>query len=269
MTGLQTADRPASERVQAHLELLREKVFQTETKWPHFRLLLRNIAEWSNKLSHDAVVVAYERTLLYGGYSLIGPAFYRQNFVSLDCSPESADDRGAYNDGMVADPRFVASVRSRRCVGVKSDLASSSVDFLLIPNLVHHIEDQKGMFDEAYRVIKPGGSIYIFEPIVRELHQIPDDYLRYTPFGLKTVLRDSGFEAGDYELEGGPFSAVAYCWAQALEYFPEAKRAEMSDWFYNKHFQELLSYDETYKTNQVRNFTSFPMSFSMLASKNK
>lgn len=258
---------PTSERTQAHLELLRERVFQTETKWPHFRLLLNDIEHWANKLHNNAVVVAYERTLLYGGYSLLAPVFARQNFISIDGSPLSADERGAYNSAMVNDPRFIAETKSRRCPGTGSNLEDSSADFLMIPNLVHHIADQKGMFDEAFRVIKPGGILYVFEPILRELHQIPDDFLRYTPFGLKNVLEASGFEPGEYELEGGPFSAVAYCWAQALEYFPEAKRAEMSKWFYDEHFPQLLAFDEEHRTNQVRKFTSFPVSFSITATK--
>lgn len=254
-----------SSAVEAHLNLLREKVFQTDTKWPHFRLLLNDMSVWADRLPDDSIVASYERTLLYGGYSLLAPLFPRHTFISIDGSPTSADARGAYNSPMVDDPRFIASVKSRRCPELATDLEDRSIDFLMIPNLVHHVADQSGLFREAYRALKPGGTLYVFEPIVRELHQIPDDYLRYTPYGLGKVLTDLGFDVGDHQLEGGPFSAVAYCWAQALEYMPEDQRKPMEDWFYNTHFAELMAYDEAHTTNLVRKHTTFPMSFSITA----
>ena len=107
----------------------------------------------------------------------------------------------------------------------------------------------------------------VLRPLVRELHQSPDDYMRYTPFGLERTFRSKGMEPVETKTEGGPFSAVAYCWAQALEYFPDEKREEMSRWFYQEEFPRLLEWDETYTSNQVRNFTSFPMAFSVLAQK--
>ena len=31
--------------------------------------------------------------------------------------------------------------------------------------------------------------LYIFEPTIREIHQAPDDYFRFTPYSLKKILR--------------------------------------------------------------------------------
>ena len=117
------------------------------------------------------------------------------------------------------------------------------------------------------RITRPGGSVYVFEPLLRELHQIPDDYLRYTPFGLMHILEEVGLECGGFELEGGPFSAIAYCWDQALQYFPADKREEMQRWFDSEHFPQLMQWDEEFQTNRVRDHTSFPVSFSVVARK--
>ena len=77
----------------------------------------------------------------------------------------------------------------------------------------------------------------------RELHQIPDDYLRWTPYGMARALQDAGLSPAPPALTGGPFEAIAYCWAQALEYLPDVKRAEMSAWLYETHMPELMAWD--------------------------
>jgi hypothetical protein len=100
---------------------------------------------------------------------------------------------------------------------------------------------------------------------VRELHQAPDDFIRYTPFGLQLKLKEHGFETIRVATEGGPFQVIAYCWEQALQYLPEEERAERSRWFWNEHFPELLRLDATHQTNLLRRNSSFPMAFSMTA----
>ena len=113
-------------QLQAHADLLAEKVFQTETRWPHFRLLLRNIRDWGKRLPEGATVVSLERTLLYGGISLVAPFFFRQKFVSVDSSPESADKRGDYNRAMVDDPRCLRVPLTRRAPIERTGLDDSA-----------------------------------------------------------------------------------------------------------------------------------------------
>ena len=254
-------------QLQAHADLLAEKVFQTETRWPHFRLMLKNIRDWAKRLPEGATVVSLERTLLYGGISLVAPFFYRQKFISVDSSPESADARGDYNRAMVDDPRCLRVPLTRRAPIERTGLGDAIADLVLVPNLVHHVADQDALFAEMARITRPGGVVYVFEPTLRELHQAPDDYLRYTPFGMRNALAGAGLEPGEFEVEGGPFSAVAYCWTQALQYFPEGERARMERWFYGEHFAELMRWDERYRKNLVRAHTSFPVSFSIAARK--
>jgi len=260
--------KPTTAQIDAHISLLKERVFQVETKWPHFKLLFEDIPNLLSHLEPDATVVTMERGVLYGGYSLIGPLFAQYNFIGVDCSPESADERGAYNSPMVEDERFFAVKTHVRASIEDTTLAANSADLLLIPNLVHHVRDQTAMFVEAARVLKPGGTLYIFEPLVREIHQAPDDFIRYTPYGLSDALVKNGFSITNQGETGGPFSAIAYCWAQALEYFPEEKREEMSTWFYNKHMPELMAWDTENPDNQCRNHTRFPMAFSVTAELN-
>ncbi len=250
-----------------HLDVLAERVFQTDSKWPHFGLLLRDVRELAGDLAPGARVVSMERGLLYGGCSLIAPFFQDQDFVSLDCSPQSADNRGAYNAAMIDDPRFLFVPSTHRGAIEETGLDAGVADLVLVPNLVHHVADQAALFAELARITRPGGRVYVFEPLLRELHQIPDDYLRWTPFGMAREMERAGLVPGEPETTGGPFEAIAYCWAQALEYFPEDKREEMARWFYDTHMPELMGWDAAHTDNRQRKHTAFPVAFSILAEK--
>lgn len=257
----------AMQLISDHLEVLRSDVFQVETKWPHFQLLLDDLTDLAGQMAPGAHVVLMERGLLYGGCSLAAPFFAEQTVSTVDCSPPSAKKRGAYNADMVVDPRFIRVPATHRGQPEKTGLEDACADLVVVPNLVHHIRDQDGFFAEINRILKPGGMAYVFEPLVRELHQVPDDYLRYTPFGLADKYKQVGLTPQDPKLEGGPFSAVAYCWAQALEYLPEPARSEKSKWFYGTHFQELMALDQAHPTNNMRQHTHFPMAYSVAATK--
>ena len=250
-----------------HTEAIADRVFQINTKWPHFRLMLDDIAKISEGMETDQNVVSIERGLLYGGISLIAPYFHRQNFLAVDCSPESADARGGYNASLVDDERVIKIASSCRASIEDTGLETNGADLVLVPNLIHHVADQNAMFNEIVRIVKPGGRVYIFESILRELHQIPDDFIRYTPFGLHNMLESVGLEPEDAKLDGGPFSAVAYCWIQALQYLPEAERSNMQKWFDEEEFPRLMRWDEQHTENKVRKHTSFPVGFSIISHK--
>lgn len=255
------------QNISDHIDVLKSDVFQVETKWPHFNLLLNDLSELAESTAEGAHVVIMERGMLYGDCSLAAPIFVKQTVTTVDCSPESANTRGAYNADMVIDPRFIRIPATHRAAPNATGLDDACADLVIVPNLVHHVRDQRGFFAEIARVLKPGGKAYIFEPLVRELHQAPDDFLRYTPYGMADMYAEAGLEPADTKMEGGPFSAVAYCWAQALEYLPEEERAEKSRWFYEKHFHELMAMDQTHLENRLRKHSQFPMAFSVSAMK--
>jgi len=256
-----------AEQLDAHEAFLAEKVFQIYDKWPHFRQLLTWIRKLAETTPAGATVVSLERTLLYGGISLVAPFFQRHDFISIDCSPESADRRGAYNVALVDDPRCIRIAHTHRADIEATGLGDGVADLVLVPNLVHHVADQDALFAEMARLLKPHGRVFVFEPILRELHQIPDDYIRYTPYGMRSVLSKAGLVPGDFEVEGGPFQAISYCWIQALQYFPLEKRTEMERWYFEEHFPQLMEWDNDYKDNLLREHTAFPVSFAITAHK--
>lgn len=252
--------------LKGHIDLLRERVFESTRYLPQFDLLISDLLDLSAGSEHDAVVVSLERMILYGK-NIISPLFSHLRYVSLDSSPASADARGAYNAHLVDDARFVeVPCESYRCKPNELAFEDGRADLVLIPNLVHHVEDQLGMWTEVSRILKPSGRLYVFEPTLREVHQDPDDFLRYTPAGLSRLLEELGFKIEEIRTTGGPFTAIAYCWNQALQYMNHEERAHWSQWF-ESHYQELLDLETRFPKNLIRNFTSFPTAFSLFASK--
>jgi SAM-dependent methyltransferase len=249
-----------------HLALLKEVVFDSDHYLPQFNLLLDEISKFSQDLQNGENVVSLERTLLYGK-NIFAPFFQKANFTSLDCSPKSADGRGDYNRGLIDDSRFIdTNCKSIRCTPDNLKVQSNFADLLMIPNLVHHVASQSGLFTEAFRVTKPGGRLFVFEPILRELHQEPDDFLRYTPYGMVQSLEAVGFKILDKKTTGGPFTAIAYCWNQALQYIPDEERVGWSEWF-EQHFKDLELLESKYAHNLIRKYTSFPTAFAITCEK--
>lgn len=246
-----------------HLQFLEERIFQTRTKWPHFQRLLDDVQALAATLVQSSEVVILERAYVYGGDSLFAPFFEEHNVLSIDCQIPTAAERNGYQKSWTDDPRCLRTPTLRRASIAQTGLSDASADTVLIPNVVHHEPNQDGMFAEIARILKPGGIGYIFEALLRELHQIPDDYIRYTPWGFKSILAKHGLEMIEWRPAGGPFEAIAYCWVQALQYIPENERAEKEKWFYERHFPELMSMNQKYPQNLFRSHTSFPIGYSI------
>ena len=250
----------------SHEKALKKNVFFTENKWPHFNLLFKDINKISKKIKVNSTVVSLERTKLYGGVSLFAPYFERNKFISVDCTSNKLKKRGSYNDKFVTNKNIVKMNSSITCNYRDIKLKSNSADWILIPNLMHHIDDGKVLLEQSHKILKSKGSLYIFEPLLRELHQVPEDYGRYTPFLLEKLLKKIGFKKFSYKFTGGPFSSIAYMWDQAIQYFPLKKRNEFEMWF-KKEFKRLIKLEKKYKINLVRKNTISPVAFSIIAKK--
>ncbi len=254
-------------KLSKHDNFLKKNVFFLKTKWPHFDILFKDIKKLSLSLPKSKSVLLLERGGLYGSISLLAPYFFKNHTYSIDCSGSKIKKRGAYNKGLVKgnDIIKISNDVTRNYLNLK--VKKNSFDLIIIPNLIHHVSEHEELFKQCYKILKKNGRIYIFEPILRELHQKPEDFLRFTPYGLQNELKKTKFKNFLIKDSGGPFSSIAYCWDQALQYFPSLSRKKMTKWFYKNEFPKLMKYEKKYKLNLVRKHSSFPVSFSILAQK--
>ncbi len=255
--------------LEKHYSALRKDVFFVDKKWPQFDILFKDIITLSKKYKKNKNVISIERGGLYGNISIFAPFFNSVNFLSIDSSEEVIKKRGAYNKKFTINKDIIKIPIDIHTDYKKIKIKEKTADLILIPNLMHHIYDHKFLIKKCSKILKKNGKIYIFEPILREIHQKPSDYFRFTPFGMSKILGDCGFKVIKTNLSGGPFSATAYCWDQALQYLPKKERAKHKRFIISDNMKTIISLDKKYKKNQLRNNTIFPVSFSILAQNEK
>lgn len=93
--------------------------------------------------------------------------------------------------------------------GKKIPLANNTIDVILCTELLEHCSNADEILGEIYRVLKPGGKVLFTVPFLWNLHLIPFDEFRYTPFSLKRLLEKSGFNSIDLRALGAWDASLA------------------------------------------------------------
>lgn len=256
------------EKVAKHIEYLKEKFYQVETKWPQFGLLFDTLGKLMDEIPVDKKVLVLERAYFYGGWTIFAPIFHKQQVISVDCVVDTSDARWGAQASWLEDDRCIRW-RPDYVNGISNlkDISAESIDYVIVPNVVHHEDKQDQMFQEFARVLKKGGKCLIFEGLVRELHHMPDDYIRYTHEGMKLMFEKNGLKYDSHEFGTGVFDVIAYVWQNAFEYLPEELREEKMKWFYEEHFPYLQKLDKKYRKNLVKPDKAFPMGYIVWAHK--
>ncbi len=88
-------------------------------------------------------------------------------------------------------------------------LEDGSFDIVVNTQVLEHVDNPSAVLREFWRVLVPGGELWLTAPFVWELHEEPHDYFRYTSHGLRSLVEGAGFSAVEIEPIGGYFSTVA------------------------------------------------------------
>lgn len=119
----------------------------------------------------------------YRGY------FNTNDFQSLDLNPELKPDILASAD--------------------KIPLPGNTIDTILSSQMLEHVVNPLDCLKEMIRVLKPGGSLIITIPQSNEMHSEPDDYWRFTKFGIVFLLEQAGFKVETVLQRGNYPSCIA------------------------------------------------------------
>jgi SAM-dependent methyltransferase len=87
--------------------------------------------------------------------------------------------------------------------------SDESFDCVIATELLEHCAQPESVLTEIYRVLKPGGKFFATVPFIWNLHEIPHDEYRYTPFSLERHLSCVGFDAISVKPLGGWNMALA------------------------------------------------------------
>lgn len=82
-------------------------------------------------------------------------------------------------------------------------------DSIICSEVLEHLSEPEKGVSEISRILKDSGLLYLTVPMCWRLHYEPDDYYRFTKYGLEYLLKKSGFEILTMERIGGFFSYVA------------------------------------------------------------
>jgi ubiquinone/menaquinone biosynthesis C-methylase UbiE len=84
---------------------------------------------------------------------------------------------------------------------------SETFDTILCSQVLEHIMDPLLCLQEINRALKPDGRLYLTVPFLNEVHSAPQDYLRFTEYGLVELLNSTKFKIETLE-PGGRFATV-------------------------------------------------------------
>jgi len=168
--------------------------------WTELRWLRRSAAALASRASGDLLDVGCgERP--YG--ELFAPHVRR--YVGLEYPATSAD---------VLNPNIWKVLgRIRGIVDLWGDggrlpFRDACFDTLLGIELLEHVPRPEALLTEFRRVLRPGGKLLLTVPFAAPLHQLPYDYRRFTPGGLRELLARHDFEIEALEPRGN-FAAVS------------------------------------------------------------
>jgi len=76
----------------------------------------------------------------------------------------------------------------------KTTLPGNYADLVLSNQVLEHVDSPAGYLQEAYRILKPGGSMLISTHGYWFYHPTPNDYWRWTSAGLRRTIEMEGFQ---------------------------------------------------------------------------
>ena len=113
--------------------------------------------------------------------------------------------------GMEDDEWTGVDMQDSDCTDIIADLTGRLAEFPLssIPNggygscvcaeTLEHVTYPSAFLQNTWSLLRPGAWIVITSPFAFPVHSFPNDYWRFTPEGLKLLLRDAGFEQAQAE----------------------------------------------------------------------
>ncbi len=87
-------------------------------------------------------------------------------------------------------------------------IKNESFDTILCTQVLEHVADPEKLLKKAYQILKPNGVIILTAPLISALHEQPNDYFRFTKFGLIYILEKAGFKIKHIREEGNWISSL-------------------------------------------------------------
>jgi cyclopropane fatty-acyl-phospholipid synthase-like methyltransferase len=103
--------------------------------------------------------VSKESRILDVGCGIGGPAFYIHEHHGCAVDGISTSRKGVETASRIAGDKGCENVRFKVADGVDNGFGDETFDLVWIMEASHLIQDKKALFDECFRVLKPGGRL--------------------------------------------------------------------------------------------------------------
>jgi ubiquinone/menaquinone biosynthesis C-methylase UbiE len=147
-------------------------------------------------------------------------------------------------------------------------MEDNSVEIVLATELFEHCQEPEKVMIEILRVLKPGGVLFLTVPFLWNLHLVPYDEYRFTPFSLNRHLINSGFVDVKLKALGGLDASLAQMlgiWYQNRPMRPAFKKFIGS--FLLRIIKRLILADSKVNNNDLFKDGSMITGLSGIASK--
>lgn len=81
-------------------------------------------------------------------------------------------------------------------------LEDKYADTILLNQVLEHIYEYEMVLDEINRVLKDDGKFILSIPFLYHIHAEPNDYFRFSEYGIKNLLKQKGFKVIRFEYNG-------------------------------------------------------------------
>jgi SAM-dependent methyltransferase len=93
--------------------------------------------------------------------------------------------------------------------GNRMPFDDNSFDCAIGTEVLEHCPNPEKIMKEVHRILKNDGVFFFTVPFLWNLHEVPNDEYRYTPFSLERHLKASGFNRIEISAMGGWHASLA------------------------------------------------------------
>lgn len=86
----------------------------------------------------------------------------------------------------------------------------NSIDLIVITQVLEHVEKPWDIIFKLSKLLKKDGYILISVPFVSNLHEIPYDYFRFTPYSLIKMMNNNALKAVTIKKSCGLFGTIGF-----------------------------------------------------------
>ena len=158
----------------------------------------------------------YFSPALYSQYQVTLPLIQKHahgRFIDLGCGEmpyrEFVEGRVEVYDSFDVQTRtsgvtYVGDIQNMQAV------PSASYDSAACLEVLEHVPDPFQAAREIFRILRPGGVLVLSVPHLSRLHEEPNDFYRYTRYGVRRLLEQAGFQVDDVYQRGSLFSFLGH-----------------------------------------------------------